>query len=74
MEWIGLPSRTTITVKVTLVGDESSTYHDLQQDFLENLPERLGRRLFTMLRWWAAWWTRTMFRGAKSYEDFPRVA
>lgn len=43
LEWIGLPSRTTITVKVTLVGDESSTYHDLQQDFLENLPERLGR-------------------------------
>ena len=37
LEWIGLPSRTTITVKVTLVGDESSTYHDLQQDFLENL-------------------------------------
>ena len=42
-EWIGLPSRTTMTVKVTLVGDESSTYHDLQQDFLQGLPQKIGR-------------------------------
>lgn len=42
-EWIGLPSRTTITVNVTLVGDENSTYHELQQDFLQGLPEKIGR-------------------------------
>lgn len=43
LEWIGIPSKTTMTVRVTLVGGEDSTYYDLQQDFLQGLPEKMGR-------------------------------
>jgi hypothetical protein len=32
-----------MTVRVTLDGDETSTFYELQQDFLQGLPEKIGR-------------------------------
>ena len=36
-------TNTIILVQFVLIGSDQTTQHDLQSDFLHNLPEQLGR-------------------------------